>query len=115
MRFDVRVKSGNASPYSRALYMANLDKMLQLSIITPEEYLESIPPDVFPKAQQILQKRRQAQAQAAALQAAGIPVAPPPQPVPGQVPRVRNRPAKKLQLPKPVLPGLGGAPVVPGR
>lgn len=66
MRFDVKVKAGVASPYSRALYMTNLDRMLSANVITPEEYLELLPPDVFPKAHQILQKRRQ---QAAAMQA----------------------------------------------
>lgn len=61
MKFDVKVKAGTASPYSRALLMANLDKMLEKQVINQEEYLEMLPADVFPKAQQILQKRRQAQ------------------------------------------------------
>ncbi|MGB9903465.1 MAG: hypothetical protein ACPLQO_02190, partial [Desulfotomaculales bacterium] len=68
MKFDVKVRAGTASPYSRALLMANLDKMLERQVITPEEYLEMLPADVFPKAQQILQKRQQAQQQAIAMQ-----------------------------------------------
>jgi hypothetical protein len=68
MRFDVKVKAGTASPYSRALLMANLDKMLERQVINQEEYLEMLPADVFPKAQQILQKRQQAQQQAAEMQ-----------------------------------------------
>ncbi len=69
MLFDVRVRAAAASPYSRALYMANLDALLQRNIITPEEYLELLPAEVFPKAPQILQRRRQQQEQLAALQA----------------------------------------------
>lgn len=68
MKFDVKVKAGAASPYSRALLMANLDKMLDKGVINQEEYLEMLPADVFPKAQQILQKRQQAQQQAATIQ-----------------------------------------------
>ncbi len=68
MKFDVKVKAGTASPYSRALLMANLDKMLERRVINQEEYLEMLPADVFPKAQQILQRRRQAQQQAIAMQ-----------------------------------------------
>jgi len=68
MKFDVKVKAGAASPYSRALLMANLDKMLDKGVINQEEYLEMLPADVFPKAQQILQRRRQAQQQAIAMQ-----------------------------------------------
>jgi hypothetical protein len=68
MKFDVKVKAGTASPYSRALLMANLDKMLDKGVINQEEYLEMLPPDVFPKAQQILQKRQQAQQKTIAMQ-----------------------------------------------
>lgn len=70
MRFDVKVKAGTASPYSRALLLANLDKMLDKGVINAEEYLEMLPADVFPQAQQILQKRQQKaqEQQTAALQ-----------------------------------------------
>lgn len=69
MRFDVHVKAGVSSPYSRALYVSNLDKLLSAGIITPEEYLEFMPQDVFPHAQQILQRRRQRQMQEQAAEA----------------------------------------------
>ncbi len=71
MKFDVKVRAGTASPYSKALLLANLDKMLDKQIITSEEYLEMLPTDVFPKAQQILQKRQEAAQQQ---QQAGLPI-----------------------------------------
>jgi hypothetical protein len=63
MQFDIKVKANSTSPYSKALYMANLDKMLQSGVITPEEYLEMLPEDVFPKAQELLARRMEARQQ----------------------------------------------------
>lgn len=57
MKFDVSVKSGAASPYSKALYSAKLDKMYEGGIITPEEYLELQSADEFPKAGWIKDRR----------------------------------------------------------
>ncbi len=68
MEFDVQVKAGSGSPYSKALYMANLDKMLQGQVITPQEYLELVPEDVFPKAQELIAKRQALQQQQAMAQ-----------------------------------------------
>ena len=59
MEFDVRVQAGNASPYSKTLMLANLDKLLEGKIIDGNEYLEMLPVDVFPKAKEILRKRQE--------------------------------------------------------
>lgn len=57
MAFDARVKSGSASPYSRTLFMATLDNLLDRGVIQPDEYLELLPADIFPQIKQLLQKR----------------------------------------------------------
>lgn len=62
MNFDVDVKANTASPYAKALTLANLDKMLQGGVITPDEYLEMLPPEIFPKAQSLLKKRQEQKA-----------------------------------------------------
>lgn len=67
MQFDARVQAGIASPFSRTLMMANLDKLLQLQLITPDEYLEMLPTDVMPQAKRILQKRQQKKEQGLAM------------------------------------------------
>ena len=59
MEFDVRVQSGNASPYAKTLYMATLDKLLESGVITGDEYLEYLPADAFPKAQKLLEDRQE--------------------------------------------------------
>ena len=59
MKFDVRVEAGTASPFSKTLALANLDKLLELQIISPDEYLELMPADVMPEARHILQRRQQ--------------------------------------------------------
>jgi hypothetical protein len=58
MEFDARVQSGSASPFNKSLYISLLDKMLEGGIIGPDEYLEFMPSDIFPKVTQILEKRR---------------------------------------------------------
>lgn len=60
MEFDVLVKAGPASPYSKSLQMAQLDKMLEAQLIDGDEYLELIPADVFPQAHKVLEKRQEA-------------------------------------------------------
>jgi len=57
MEFDVKVQAGVASPYAKTLSIANMDKMLQMQIITPEEYMQHIPADVMPQAKRILAQR----------------------------------------------------------
>lgn len=57
MAFDVRVQAGSASPFSKTLAMANLDKLLEMQLITPDEYLDMIPNDVMPQAKRILSQR----------------------------------------------------------
>jgi hypothetical protein len=57
MQFDVKVQAGTASPFSKTLSMANLDKLLEMRLITPEEYLDMIPNDIMPQAKRILAKR----------------------------------------------------------
>lgn len=37
--------------------MANLDKLLEMQLITPDEYLDMIPNDIMPQAKRILAKR----------------------------------------------------------
>lgn len=61
MEFDVRVQSGNASPFSRTLYNATLDKLLETGIITGDEYLELLPADTFPKANKLIEDRKERQ------------------------------------------------------
>jgi len=78
MEFDVRVQASAASPYSRSLFMAHLDKLFEGGMIGPDEYLEMLPADVFPKAGWIIKNRAkkvqqameaQVQQQSAAVQA----------------------------------------------
>ena len=57
LEFDVKVKAGPASPFAHSLVMSNLDKMYDKGGIDTQEYLEHIPPEVFPGAQVMLQKR----------------------------------------------------------
>jgi len=57
MQFDVKVQAGTASPFSKSLAMANLDKLLEMQLITPDEYLDMIPNDIMPQAKRILAKR----------------------------------------------------------
>jgi hypothetical protein len=57
MQFDVKVRAGTASPFSKSLAMANLDKLLEMQLITPDEYLDMIPNDIMPQAKRILAKR----------------------------------------------------------
>jgi hypothetical protein len=59
MQFDIKVQAGTSSPFSKSVLMANLDKMLEAGVITPDEYLELLPVDIFPKAQQLLQRRKE--------------------------------------------------------
>ena len=63
MAFDVLVQAGPSSPFSKSLYMSQLDKMLQGQVIDADEYLELLPADVFPKVQQIIEKRKEKQEQ----------------------------------------------------
>lgn len=63
MEFDVRVQAGSASPFSRSLMTAQLDKMHERGIIDGEEYLECIPTDVFPQGEKIIQRRHEAKQQ----------------------------------------------------
>jgi len=57
MAFDVKVEAGSASPFSKTLNMANLDKLLELQLINPEEYLEMMPADIMPQAKRIVAQR----------------------------------------------------------
>lgn len=57
MKFDVRVQAGTASPFSKTLALANLDKMMEMGLISPEEYLDMMPADVMPQAKKILAQR----------------------------------------------------------
>jgi len=57
VEFDVRAQSGNASPFSKSLQVAQLDKMIERQIITGEEYLECVPREIFPQAEKILRHR----------------------------------------------------------
>ena len=57
MAFDVEVEAGLASPFSKTLNMANLDKLLELQLINPEEYLEMMPADIMPQAKRIIAQR----------------------------------------------------------
>ena len=57
MEFDVTIEAGSSSPYSKTLLMATLDKLMEMGAIMPDEYLEVMPADVFPKAKQLLERR----------------------------------------------------------
>lgn len=86
MKFDVNVRAGVSSPYSKALFISNLDKLLSLGLIEPEEYLEMLPEDIFPYAKKILHKRRlqKQQAQLEQLAQGMVQEGIPPQPIPLQ-------------------------------
>jgi len=60
MEFDVRAQAGSASPFSRSLMTAQLDKMHERGIIDSQEYLECIPTDVFPQGRDIIKRRQEA-------------------------------------------------------
>lgn len=68
MEFDVKVKSGTASPFNRSLYISLLDKMLEGQVIGPDEYLEFLPVDVFPRVSQLMQRRKEKQEEAQQMQ-----------------------------------------------
>lgn len=81
MAFDVRVKAGTASPFSRSLYIATLDSLYEKQLIDREEYLELLPEDAFPQKDRLMSMRQQkeeALLEEAAQQAA-IPTGAPPQ------------------------------------
>jgi len=59
MQFDVRIQAGTASPFSKTLAMTTLKELLEMQLITPEEYFELMPADVLPQAQKILQMREE--------------------------------------------------------
>jgi len=59
MKFDVRVDAGSASPFSKTMALANLDKLLENQLITPDEYLDLMPADIMPEAKRILSQREQ--------------------------------------------------------
>lgn len=70
MQFDVKVQATAASPYSRSLFMAHLDKLYEAGMIGPDEYLQMLPTDVFPKAAWILKTRTKKQQEAMKMQLA---------------------------------------------
>ena len=59
MKFDVRVDAGSASPFSKTMALANLDKLLERQLITPDEYLDLMPADIMPEAKRIMAQREQ--------------------------------------------------------
>lgn len=63
LEFDVKVQASISSPFSRAAISATLENMLEKQVIAPEEYLEHMPTEVFPKAKIILARRKQKEEQ----------------------------------------------------
>lgn len=59
MEFDIRIQAGSASPFSKSLITTQMDRMLELGVIDGEEYLENIPTDILPKAEQIIHRREE--------------------------------------------------------
>ncbi len=59
MGFDVTVQATGASPFSKSLMSANLDKLLEGGVISHEEYLELVPADIFPKAEMLMERRKE--------------------------------------------------------
>ena len=59
MKFDVRVQAGVASPFSKTMALANLDKLMEMQMISPEEYLDLIPADIMPEAKRLMAQREQ--------------------------------------------------------
>lgn len=59
MEFDIEVSASGASPYSKSVINASLTEMIQYKAIDGDEYLEMLPGDVFPKAQEMLRRREE--------------------------------------------------------
>lgn len=59
MEFDIRCQAGANNPFSKTLQSTALDGMFDRGLITPEEYFEMLPLDVFPKADILLERRMQ--------------------------------------------------------
>lgn len=59
LEFDVRVKAGPGTILNRQAMIAEMKEMLARNIITPEEYIEFLPDEVFPYKEQVLERRKQ--------------------------------------------------------
>lgn len=55
LQFDVKVSKASASPYAKTVIASTLDNMLERGVIDGDLYMRMLPPEVFPKAKELLE------------------------------------------------------------
>ncbi|MDY4191311.1 MAG: hypothetical protein SOX72_03735 [Oscillospiraceae bacterium] len=59
VEFGLKIDVGAGSQYSEALAMASLDKLLELGVVTPDQYIELAPQHVMPFKEQLKRMREE--------------------------------------------------------
>lgn len=59
VEFSLKIDVGAGSQYSEALAMASLDRLLEMGVVTPDQYIELAPQHVMPFKEQLKRMREQ--------------------------------------------------------